>query len=211
MIAYLKGRVVQRGEGTLVVECGGVGYEVALPAYLAGQWSPEEGETVELHVSYQVSANHPKPMLVGFRHRVEQEFFERFITVDGMGPTRAVRAMARPVYEIADAIERRDVEFLRRLPGLGERTAQKVVAALHGKVAKYALLRESTAAAPARAPDFREEVLEILTRQLGHRPAEARRMVEEALRRNPHVATAEELFQEVYRVQDSRSRREEDA
>lgn len=211
MIAYLKGRVVQRGEGTLVVECGGVGYEVALPAYLVGQWNPQEGETVELHVSYQVSANHPKPLLVGFLRRVEQEFFERFITVDGMGPTRAVRALARPVHEVADAIERRDVEFLKRLPGLGERTAQKVVAALHGKVAKYALLREGPVAGPVPAPDFREEVLEVLTRQLGHRPAEARRMVEEALRRNPHVTTAEELFQEVYRTQNATRRGEEDA
>jgi Holliday junction DNA helicase RuvA len=201
VIAYLKGRVVERAPGTLVVECGGVGYEVALPAYLADQWSPQEGEVVELHVSYQVSANHPKPLLVGFRRRAEQEFFERFITVDGMGPTRAVRAMARPVHEIADAIERRDVNFLKRLPGLGERTAQKVVAALHGKVAKYALLQEGPVARPAAAVDFREEVLEVLTRQLGHRAAEARRMVEEALRRNPHVASAEELFQEVYRSQ----------
>ncbi len=208
MIAYLRGRVVDRGEGTLVVECGGVGYEVALPAYLYAQWSPQEGETVELHVSYQVSANHPKPLLVGFLRRAEQEFFERFITVDGMGPTRAVRAMTRPVHEIADAIERRDVNFLKRLPGLGERTAQKVVAALHGKVAKYALLREGPAPA-APAVDFREEVLEVLTRQLGHRPGEARRMVEEALRRNPHVRSVEELFQEVYRVQRQAGREEE--
>lgn len=183
-----------------MVDCGGVGYEVALPAYLSHHWSPQEGETVELHVSYQASANHPKPLLVGFLRRAEQEFFERFITVDGMGPARAVRALARPVHEIADAIERGDVNFLKRLPGLGERTAQKVIAALQGKVAKYALLQEGPAL-PAPEVDFREEVLEVLTRQLGHRPAEAKRMVEEALRRSPHVASAEELFQEVYRGQ----------
>jgi Holliday junction DNA helicase RuvA len=58
--------------------------------------------------------------------------------------------------------------------------------------------------------DFRDEVLEVLTRQLGHRPAEAKRMVEEALRRNPHVGSAEELFQEVYRAQ-RQAAREEDA
>ncbi len=211
MIAYLRGRVVERGEGTVVLDCGGVGYEVALPAYLASQWTPREGETVELHVSYQVSPNHPKPLLVGFLRRVEQEFFERFITVDGVGPTKAVRALVRPVHEVADAIERRDVQFLKRLPGLGERTAQKVVAALHGKVAKYALLQEGPPREAGPAPDVREEVLEVLTRQLGHRPAEARRMVEEALRRNPHVSSAEELFQEVYRAQRESTRAEEGA
>ncbi|MDR5684456.1 MAG: Holliday junction branch migration protein RuvA [Armatimonadota bacterium] len=203
MIAYLKGRVLRRDETSIVVECGGIGYEVVLPAYLAAQMASggARDEVVELFVSYQVSANQPRPVLVGFLREAEQEFFERFITVDGLGPAKAVRAMARPVHEIADAIERKDVAYLRRLPGVGTRTAEKVVAALHGKMGKFALLRD--AAAPAQPPqraDIQSEVLEVLTRQLGHRPAEARRMVEEALRRNPAVATAEELFQEVYRA-----------
>ncbi|MDR5709099.1 MAG: Holliday junction branch migration protein RuvA [Armatimonadota bacterium] len=199
MIGYLRGKVLHRMEGGIVVECGGVGYEVVLPAYLVDA-GIREGEEVALYISYQVSPNQPKPMLVGFRTWVEREFFERFITVDGLGPARAVRAMVYPVHEIADAIERRDVGFLRQLPGLGARTAEKVVAALHGKMGKFALLRTEVQAAPVEV-DFREEVLEILTKQLGHRPAEARRMVEAALRRNPAVRSAEELFQEVYRVQ----------
>jgi Holliday junction DNA helicase RuvA len=204
VIAYLKGRVLRRDEASVVVECGGVGYEVVLPAYVAAHLAAGDGadDGVELFVSYQVSANQPKPVLVGFLREVEQEFFERFITVDGLGPAKAVRAMARPVHEIADAVERKDVAYLRRLPGLGERTAEKVVAALHGKMGKFALLREdpSPAQPPERA-DIRSEVIEVLTRQLGHRPAEARRMVEEALRRNPSAGTTEELFQEVYRAQ----------
>jgi Holliday junction DNA helicase RuvA len=102
---------------------------------------------------------------------------------------------------IADAIERKDVGFLRRLPGIGERTAEKVVAALHGKMAKYALLREPAAEPRRPAEDFKDEVLNVLTAQLGHRAAEARRMVEEALRRRPGIGSAEELFQEVYRVE----------
>lgn len=204
MISYLRGRVLRRDEGSVVVECGGVGYEVVLPAYLAAQVASGDAAdgTVELFVSYQVSANQPKPVLVGFLREVEQEFFERFITVDGLGPAKAVRAMARPVHEIADAVERKDVAYLRRLPGLGARTAEKVVAALHGKMGKFALLRDNSAPADLReSADIHSEVLEVLTRQLGHRPAEARRMVEEALRRNPAVATTEELFQEVYRAQ----------
>jgi Holliday junction DNA helicase RuvA len=204
VISYLRGRVLRRDETSVVVECGGVGYEVVLPAYLAAQVAPGAGAdgTVELFVSYQVSANQPKPVLVGFLREIEQEFFERFITVDGLGPAKAVRAMARPVHEIADAVERKDVAYLRRLPGLGARTAEKVVAALHGKMGKFALLRDDSLPADlTETADIDSEVLEVLTRQLGHRPAEARRMVEEALRRNPAVATTEELFQEVYRAQ----------
>jgi Holliday junction DNA helicase RuvA len=202
VIAYLRGRLVRRTEETVVVEAGGVGYEVHLPAVVAQHLQPAstpEGETVELFISYHVTPNQPRPLLVGFLREAEQEFFERFITVDGLGPVKALRAIVRPIHEIADAVERKDVDFLRRLPGIGGRTAEKIVAALHGKMAKFALLQEE---APAeRVPtDIREEALEILTKQLGHRVQEARKMVEEALSRNPRIETTEELIQEIYRV-----------
>jgi len=205
VIAFLRGRVLRRLEQMLVIECGGVGYEVHLPGFMRdavrGQ-SDGSGDIVELHISYHVSANQPRPLLVGFLREVEQEFFERFITVDGLGPTKAMKAIVHPIETIADAIERKDTQFLRRLPGIGERTAEKIVAALRGKMGKYALLRSEAPAVPDDAGvDFREEVLEVLTRQLGHRSAEARQMVEQALKRNAGITSAEELFQEVYRAE----------
>ena len=205
MIAFLRGRVLRQSDEMLVVECGGVGYEVHLPGFLRDlaradrEWG---GEAIELHISYHVSQNQPRPLLVGFLREIEQEFFEKFITVDGLGPTRAMKAVVHPIERIADAIERKDTAFLRRLPGIGERTAEKIVAALHGKMGKYALLRtEAPAEVEKGAGDFREEVIQVLTGQLGHSSGEARRMVEEALRRNPRIASMEELFQEVYRAE----------
>jgi Holliday junction DNA helicase RuvA len=201
VIGYLRGRVVRRSEGLVVIEAGGVGYEVALAPVVEAALPVHTGDApLELFISYHATTNQPKPLLVGFTREVEQEFFERFITVDGVGPTRAVRAMIKPVHEIADAIERRDSALLRRLPGIGARTAEKVIAELHGKMAKYALLQEP-ATTPAAPADFKEEVIDVLVHQLGHRAAEARRMVEEAVRRVPHVESAEALFQEVYRVE----------
>jgi Holliday junction DNA helicase RuvA len=201
MIGYLRGRVLRRADGMVLLDAGGVGYEISLPPVVESALPAADDQTLELFISYHATANQPKPLLVGFLREVEQEFFERFITVDGLGPTKAVRAMARPVHEIADAIERRDASFLRRLPGFGSRTAEKVIAALHGKMGKYALLRETGGPAQAEAPDFKEEVIEILTHQLGHRGAEARRMVEEAFARAPQIDSAETLFQEVYRLE----------
>jgi Holliday junction DNA helicase RuvA len=204
MIAFLRGRILRRLDQMLVVECGGVGYEVHLPGFIRdalGDTASSAGEPVELHISYHVSANQPRPLLVGFLREVEQEFFERFITVDGLGPTKAMKAIVHPIEAIADAIERKDINFLRRLPGIGERTAEKIVAALRGKMGKYALLRSEPAAATGAGDDFCREVVEVLTGQLGHRTAEARQMVEQAMRRNPEIATAEELFQEVYRAE----------
>jgi Holliday junction DNA helicase RuvA len=200
VIGYLRGRILRRAEGMIILEAGGVGYEVWLPPVVEAALPPGDGP-LELFISYHASANQPRPVLVGFLRQVEQEFFERFITVDGLGPTKAMRAMVKSVHEIADAVERRDLAFLRRLPGIGGRTAEKVVAALHGKMGKYALLREAVGPARSEPADFKEEVIEVLTRQLGHRAAEARRMVDEALVRAPHVDSAEALFQEVYRLQ----------
>src|SRR5207245_2460282 len=90
--AILMGHV----RGVVVVEAGGIGYEVHLPAVVARALPrPADGEpqAVELHISYHATQNQPKPLLIGFLHEVEQEFFERFITVDGMGPTKAMKAI----------------------------------------------------------------------------------------------------------------------
>jgi Holliday junction DNA helicase RuvA len=203
VIAYLKGPILRRADELVIIEAGGVGYEVHLPAVVARAIPhprDDASTVIELHISYHATQNQPKPLLIGFLHEIEQEFFERFITVDGMGPTKAMKAIVHPIHAIADAIERKDVQFLKRLPGIGERTAEKVVATLHGKMGKYALLRAPEGPMPVGG-DFKEEVMEVLTKQLGHRAAEARRMVEEALRRRPGTTTSEELFQEVYRIE----------
>src|SRR3989442_3374230 len=98
MIAYLRGPILRRNEEVVVVEAGGVGYEVHLPAVVARALPPSHDgspQTVELYISYHVSQNQPRPLLVGFLHEIEQEFFERFITVDGMGPTKAMKAIVQ--------------------------------------------------------------------------------------------------------------------
>jgi Holliday junction DNA helicase RuvA len=211
VIAYLRGPILRRTEDVVVVEAGGVGYEVHLPAVVARALPPSHDgapQTVELYISYHVSQNQPRPLLVGFTHEIEQEFFERFITVDGMGPTKAMKAIVHPIHVIADAVERKDGQFLRRLPGIGERTAEKIIAALHGKMGKYALLKDNEVQLAPVVEDFKAEVLEVLTHQLGHRPAEARGMVDEALRRQPGISSTEDLFQEVYRVEKDGGRHE---
>lgn len=204
MICYLEGRLLQKGEERIVVLAGGVGYEVLLPATVRpafrGRRAGGEGEPVKLHISYHQTERSPKPLLIGFPSLLEKEFFELLITVEDIGPTAACRALSVDVARIARAIESKDVQFLCTLDGIGPRKAEKIVATLHGRVGKFALMPESEAApAPAPEEDFRSEVIAVLVEQLGHTRAEAQRMVHAALTRRPDVASAEALFEEVYR------------
>lgn len=213
MIASLTGRLRRRFEDRIVLETSGVGYEVLLPPIVARQLqhlTAGDGDTasqVTLVTYYHATRDQPRPVLIGFTSELEREFFEKLITVKDMGPMVAARALAAPVSEVAAAIARQDERYLRSLPGIGPQKAKNIVAQLHGKVAKWALLREPAPEPPAVpaasampvADGVRDLVWEVLVRQLGHRPAEASQLIAEAFRRRPDLTTAEELFDEIYR------------
>jgi Holliday junction DNA helicase RuvA len=208
MIRYLKGQLLKTDEDRIVVLTGGVGYEILLPDIVRGTYhDKKEGEdTVELFISFQQTAQQPKPVLIGFNSEIEREFFERLIQVKSIGPVMAARSMTMPVSLIARAIEERDVAMLRKLKGVGGRKAEMIISELHGKVGKYALMREGERPAADTIDDFRKQVEEVLVKQLGHSRAEAAAMVIEAVKRNPAAATPEDLFEEVYRGQKEHSR-----
>ena len=208
MIRYLKGQLLKIDEDHIVVLTGGVGYEILLPDIVRGTYhDKKEGEdTVELFISFQQTAQQPKPVLIGFNSEIEREFFERLIQVKSIGPVMAARSMTMPVSLIARAIEERDVAMLRKLKGVGARKAEMIISELHGKVGKYALMREGERPAVDTIEDFRKQVEEVLVKQLGHSRAEAAAMVIEAVKRNPAAATPEDLFEEVYRGQKEHSR-----
>ncbi len=204
MISYLEGKLLSRLDDRIVLLANGVGYEVLLPAVvrpaLRGRRAGVEGDTVKLHISFHQTERTPKPLLIGFLSSLEKEFFERLITVEDIGPTAACRALSIDVARIARAIEAKDAKLLCTLDGIGPRKAEKIIATLHGKVGKFALMPELEGApAPVAEEDFRSEVIDVLVEQLGHTRTEAQRMVQAAIARRPEVSSAEQLFEEVYR------------
>ena len=213
MIATLCGRLRHKLEDRIVLEVGGVGYEIFLPPTVMRQIEREEaggkGIELELVIYYHATRDQPRPVLIGFTGDLDKEFFEKLITVKDIGPMVAARALAAPVGELASAIARQDEKFLRALPGIGPQKAKNIVAQLHGKVAKFALAREEGAAATppvAASPDaeaLRELVWEVMVKQLGHRPSEASQLIGDALTRRPDLTTPEELFEEIYRASPS--------
>lgn len=208
MIAYLEGGLLKKESDRIIIQVQQIGYEVLVPAFVMASLNARAlGETICLYIYYHQTERQPKPVLIGFNHEAEREFFERFISVEAIGPLKAVKALNCPVADIAGAIESKNVSYLKQLSGIGERMAQKIVATLQGKMGKFALIREDAGHVPEpgaeagseAGADLAEQVVAVLTGQLGHRPAEARQMVDAALRRNPAIATPEALFEEVYR------------
>ncbi len=203
MISYLEGELIETYDDRITLLAGGIGYDILIPAYLMNEIKEDEkkgDKKLKLYISYNQTERQPKPILVGFKHPLDKKFFELFISVEDIGPTAAIKALVKSAREIARSIEEKDTKALRQLKGIGERKADKIIATLKGKVAMYALMPE-VEVPPEVVEDFRKEVEDVLVRQLGHKLIEARKMIEEAMKRNPRIISSEELFEEVYRGQ----------
>ena len=210
MIAGLRGLLARWDEpaATAWVDVAGVIYEVVVPAF-AAEWvgGHSEGAEIRLHTYYHVSERNPQPLLVGFPRAADRDFFRIFIDVPDVGPVKAVRALTHPASEIARWVESEDLHALQRLPGIGPRLAQTIVARLRGRLLEAALAEGEPAAgdrAGGAGPDeLRRDAVDALTAlQYGRREAE--RLVDQALRADPAQADLEALLRAVLEQQVGR-------
>ena len=128
-----------------------------------------------------------------------------FCTVDKVGVRKAIKALVRPVREIADAIQRQDTKWLTTLPGVGAATAEQIVATLRRKVTKFALMATSadgqTSEAQTAKADTEGNLLEDAYQALlsvGHSPLEARNRLDQALAGGKKFGTVEEILLAIY-------------
>lgn len=194
------------------LEVGGVRYEVLVPAVLwpelqAIDQASGEGESespaLGLHIFYHATANQPVPVLVGFLRRAERDFFRKFTTVEGIGPAKAVKAMTVSVSTIARAIEQDDRATLTRLPGIGARAADKIIATLRGKVLAEAALNDAEVAVPVDVTRVTKEraIAEAVdaVMALGYQRNDARRWVEDAIEADGGMEAVEDIVLAVLR------------
>jgi Holliday junction DNA helicase RuvA len=137
---------------------------------------------------------------------VEREFFEMFCSVDGVGVRKALRAMVRPVRDVAALIADQDAKGLATLPGVGPSTAERIIAKLRRKMCKFALIaeREETTTDLVQH-DVVEDTYQLLT-QLGHSDSEARQLLEDALATQQKFKDVDALMHAVYQTQHAQSR-----
>ncbi len=205
MISRIEGELVAAGEGRVELRCGAITYALLVPAsddeHLAGR----VGERLCFHaLQYLESQGQGAsfvPRLLGFASADARAFFELMTTVKGLGSRKALRALRLPYQAVAAAIARKDIALLTTLPEIGRRTAETIVAELHGKVDRFTEAGPDDALAVGDVPEgtIVQDALAALT-QLGEPKLHARRLIERALADDPTLDSADALVSAAYRV-----------
>src|SRR5512146_3128442 len=165
MIAHLRGKLIVKHPNQAVVEAGGVGYDVTISVPTFSDL-PAAGAEVALHIHTHVRED--AIALFGFLRREEKQLFERLIAVSGIGPKLAITILSgMAAADLVNAIRGNDVARLTRIPGIGRKTAERMVLELRDKL-------DAFGAAPAAPPitPVQEDVLSALV-NLGYQRAAA--------------------------------------
>ncbi len=204
MITKITGHLSSLTETDATIAVEPFEYEVLVPDFTRRQLQMQIGQTISLFTIQYIDGNVQRggrmtPRLIGFNSLIEKQFFEIFCSVDGVGIKKALRAMVRPVPDVAAAIEQQDVKSLSTLPGIGAATAERIVAKLRRKMAKFALLVAAQGWDDSDNVErsIVDETYQILI-ALGHSESDARQLLEVPVSGKKKFKDVESLLQAVY-------------
>lgn len=187
MIGYLKGILAEKKPNSLILDVNGVGYLVTIPVSTFLEL-PEEGSSLALFIYTHVREE--ALALYGFRTMREKLLFEKLISVSGIGPKVAISFLSgMSSDELIPAIQRQDIAKLSTIPGVGRKTAERVVLELREKIPQ--LMTES-AEVPSEKP-MREDLVSALV-NLGYQQSLAEKIVKHVLDKSKSDASFEELL-----------------
>ncbi len=217
MIARIEGVLgsIEDGAALVTPTYSSLTYQVLLPAFAAGRLGDSIGQTITLSTLYFLESQGQGatmiPRLAGFLTVLDKQFFELFTTCKGIGNRKALRSMALDIGQMAAAIADRDVAMLQSLPEIGRRTAETIVATLHGKVDRFistAALDRSQAADPLSSRgqehaghlSVARQAMDVLL-QLGENRAQALNWIEQVTSGDVEQPDdVQELIAAVYRL-----------
>ena len=205
MITRITGLLVGLNEVCATIRLGGLDHEVLLPDIVRRQLQSKVDTEVSLRTIEYLEGNPQQgrltPRMIGFMNEAELEFFELVCSVDGLGVKKVLRAMVRPVREIATSIEEKDVKTLSTLPGIGPAMGERIIAKLRRKMTKFALMISARIPdAPDNASDLMSEAYEALV-SVGHSPQDARDRIETIMESGKKLKSVEDILAEIYQRQ----------
>ncbi|MFO0798104.1 MAG: Holliday junction branch migration protein RuvA [Gemmataceae bacterium] len=219
MMTKMTGLLVRVLDDEARVEVGPFEYQVLVPEAVRRVIQMRTGSEITFHVTEYLEGNSGGnrfvPRRIGFLTEVELDFFDLFCTVEKIGAKKALKAMARPVKEIADAIARQDARWLGTLPGIGATTAEQIVTTLKRKITPFVMAatpadppppdavvekaggrrKPAPAAAPAAAFDGQavDDTYQALM-GVGYTPVEARARLDDLLKSGQRFTTVQEAL-----------------
>ncbi len=204
MIVRLTGTLVEVGAASVILDRNGVSREVLVPQFAVGELAACRGCDVMLHTMEFLEGNpssgHLVPRILGFLHPEDRLFFHRFLNVKGIGPRKALKALSEPVRRVASWIESGDTKALSRLPGIGKRGAEMIVAELKGKMDDLAIGGDGAVPAPrSQLPEPARLALEILV-AWGDTRADSERWLERVGQLHPDLDSPDDWVRGAYRV-----------
>ncbi len=208
MITHIRGILKIVAEETLTLAVEPFELEVLIPEHTRRQVQGKLGEPIALHTMFYIDGNamtgRMVPRLVGFLSPIDREFFDTFCSVDGVGVRKALRAMVRPVRELARTIEDQDVKTLATYPGIGEAMAERIVAKLRRKVGKFALIIAPDAAradgngeTEHAGPDIIRDTYAALL-SVGHTESQARQAIDLAMSGKKKFKSVADMIEAIY-------------
>jgi Holliday junction DNA helicase RuvA len=182
VIAHLRGRLLEKGPNRIVIDAHGVGYDVAVPLstfYGLGDTGAEVALRIHTHVREDAL------LLYGFATRLEQDLFERLISVSGIGPKVALAVLSgiEPL-ELIRAIEQSDLARLTSIPGVGRKTSERIVVELKDRLPRVPVAEVGSPGATRPSSGLRDDLLSALTNLGYHRPL-AEKAVDAAVKNVP--------------------------
>lgn len=179
MIAFLRGRLLEKHPNRLVVDVQGVGYEVFVPLSTFYR-APDVGGEIALRVHTHVRED--ALALFGFANELELQIFERLIAISGIGPKLALAVLSGiDATELAIAVQRGDVARLTAIPGIGKKTAERIELELKDRLPVAVATDSQAGAGSGDAADLRADLLSALL-NLGYHRTLAERAVDAALK-----------------------------
>ena len=192
MIAHLRGRLLSKTPNQAIIECSGVGYDVVISV---ATFSDLPAENAEASLFIHTHVREDQIALFGFATTQEKRLFERLLTISGIGPKLAITVLSGISSDrLVAAIRSGDHATLTKIPGIGKKTAERVVLELKDKLDDLAIPGGETATSGVHRGPVADDALSALV-NLGYPRPIAQKAIEAAIEKDPSVATGfEALF-----------------